>query len=209
MSNAIEAITELANRNAHILEPFRQYLAEYFEYVAEEKGIYSTPLFIRPLIGLKLDVDGGKRTLAVRPGWKKAVRHATENDPGIPGEFQPKIITLELVPELRLKLAPESRIAIQGRIWANQTANAGNLRTICEAADSLLRNPLARFGQQADRCVCCRRALTDLTSRTRGIGPECVKWFSFFENDNPITRKYRTEYRDIFADFEITADVSA
>lgn len=205
MNNPMEVITELAKQNQHILEPFRQYLAEYFEYVAEEKGVHEKQLFIRPLIGLKLDVDGG-RTLAVRPGWKKAQR--TGLGPDIPGEFIPQEITLELLGQLRLKLAPDNPIKVMGSIPINGDVNARNLKTMCEVAHSLLRNPMARFGQQADRCVCCHRELTDLTSRTRGIGPECVKWFSFFKNDHPIALKYTDQYRDVFAPFENSADVS-
>ena len=154
-------------------------------------------------------MNGGKNILAVRPGWKKAKRSSTDEDPGVPGEFQPQDITLELVRELRLALAPGGVIKIAGRVWANEDANARNLKTVCETADSLLRNPLATFGQQADRCVCCHKLLTDLKSRTRGIGPECIKWFSFFDTDNPITRKYRAEYRDIYAAFEISAEATA
>jgi hypothetical protein len=207
MGTAFETIKELVNRQAHILEPFRQYLSEYFEFVADEKGINEQPIFKRPLIGLKLDVNGGRPTLAVRPGWKKAKKYPTDENPGIPGEFQPQEITLELVKELKLILSPGEAIKVLGRVYVNQDTNKRNLKAICETADSLLRNPLATFGQQADRCVCCHRSLTDLISRTRGIGPECIKWFSFFDKDNHITRKYRAEYRDLFAPFEISADV--
>ena len=59
-----------------------------------------------------------------------------------------------------------------GTVYIDEKKNARNLKTMCETADSLLKNPSATFGQQADRCVCCHRWLTDLTSRTRGIGPE-------------------------------------
>ena len=207
MDKAFEAVTALANRQEHVLEPFRQYLAEYFEFVAGEKDIGKEPLFARPLIGLKLDVDGGKQTLAVRPGWRKAKRHPTDYSLDVPGDFQPQEITLELVQDLKLTLAPGG-VKVTGKVRADEDDNARNLKTICVTADSLLRNPLAAFGQQADRCVCCHRKLTDLISRTRGIGPECVKWFSFFDKDNPITRKYRAEYRDVFAPFEVSAEAT-
>jgi hypothetical protein len=58
-------------------------------------------------------------------------------------------------------------------------------------------DPADVFGRQADKCCCCGRALTDVVSRTRGIGPECVRMFGSFaefaERPDAVT-KYRQQY---------------
>lgn len=46
-------------------------------------------------------------------------------------------------------------------------------------------------GRKEDRCICCRKALTDPVSRARWVGPECTKHFQGvceFEDDGTQTR---------------------
>jgi hypothetical protein len=43
------------------------------------------------------------------------------------------------------------------------------------------------FSRQADKCCCCGKALTDVVSRTRGIGPERIRMFG-------AVAKYRQRY---------------
>lgn len=203
MGDAFDEIASMATGRADVLEPFRQYAADYIKFVAGEKEVTGGPPFARPLIGLKLDLPGGQ-TLAVRPGWTKS-RRPTAGHPGVPGEFRLEVVTLVLVRELRLRLAPGRPPAFVGRVWLDPDRNRPSLEAICATADSFLRNPLATFGTQADRCACCRRPLTDLTSRTR-VGPECVRWYRFFERDHPVARRYQARYRDIDAPFDSSAD---
>jgi hypothetical protein len=48
---------------------------------------------------------------------------------------------------------------------------ATRLRAILDTAHDLLMDPAEVFSRQADKCCCCGKALTDVVSRTRGIGP--------------------------------------
>jgi hypothetical protein len=58
----------------------------------------------------------------------------------------------------------------------------------------LLMNPWALFSEQADRC-CCHKELTDIESRSRGIGPECIRLFTSFRCRPPTAvDKYRQKY---------------
>ena len=57
-------------------------------------------------------------------------------------------------------------------------------------------DPMGVFSRQADRCCRCSKPLTDVVSRTRGIGPECIRLFRCFDLDAPptVVDKYRRKY---------------
>jgi hypothetical protein len=74
---------------------------------------------------------------------------------------------------------------------------ATRLRTILDTAHDLLMDPADVFSRQADKCCCCGKALTDVVSRTRGIGPECIRMFGSFTEfaEQPdAVAKYRQQY---------------
>jgi hypothetical protein len=74
---------------------------------------------------------------------------------------------------------------------------AARLRTILDTAHDLLMDPADVFSRQADKCCCCGKALTEVVSRTRGIGPECIRMFGSFTEfaERPdAVAKYRRKY---------------
>jgi hypothetical protein len=177
-------------QEVHVLEPFRQYMSEYFEYVADKKQLDQGRLERCPLIGLSFDLDTGCR-LAVRAGWKKATHR---NDGSISfGVWNPQIVTIELVksgPPLKNRLSP-GEIRVE-RCSANAAQNEVKVSLLLDIADRFLRNPIDTVakGHQANACCVCGKPLTDYVSRTRGIGPECIKWFTFFEQESAVAKQY-------------------
>ena len=45
--------------------------------------------------------------------------------------------------------------------------------------------PWQIFGRSKDRCCCCRKPLVDETSRSRGIGPECLRHAALCFGESP------------------------
>jgi hypothetical protein len=198
---------EMVNSKANILVPFREYMAEYFAFVLEEREESpATEYSQRPLIGLRLELEGLKR-LAIRPDWSPPIKRRRYDDRGqfqgwniiTPGSIDPNIITVELLTPgkaLSLKL-DRTAVKLAGKVFVNQDLNRDNLKLITDAAHALLTNPFARFAQQEEHCCCCGKSLSDVVSRTRGIGPECIKYFRFFDTAPVSVQKYRQQFRSI------------
>jgi hypothetical protein len=61
----------------------------------------------------------------------------------------------------------------------------------------LLGDPTRLFSEQSERCCCCHKALSDPVSRTRGIGPECIRYFqTFLLKPPPRVEEYRHHARE-------------
>ncbi len=107
-------------------------------------------------------------------------------------------MTLELLGPGKLLTVTltEGKLPRSGSVFVDMGKNVVNLNTILSTAHDLLMKPMMVFGRQADRCCCCSKVLTDVVSRTRGIGPECIRLFRCFSVDTPPTAvdKYRQQY---------------
>lgn len=174
-----------------VLEPFRDYLGEYLRWMEDErqKATPSDGYETRPLIGLKLELAGDEK-LAIRPLWKRpAIRrisHAPYVEMYEPGRINPQVITLELLgPGKLFDLTLKPGEIRRGRAYYDMDTNRKFVKTITDAARSLLLDPMATFAGQSEHCCKCGKALTDLTSRTRGIGPECIRYFRWFAEVPP------------------------
>ena len=51
---------------------------------------------------------------------------------------------------------------------------------VVNTARRMVADPWGVFRGTAGKCCRCRRRLTDIISRTRGIGPECIQRFAHF-----------------------------
>lgn len=49
----------------------------------------------------------------------------------------------------------------------------------CRIIRDFVQDPLAVLGRNSDNCGICGRCLTDGASRSRGIGPECIRLIDF------------------------------
>ncbi len=72
---------------------------------------------------------------------------------------------------------PHPRKSAEGRAWlAEHWARVRAARTsmIAEVEADLIR-AASRYASTSSRCVRCGRALVDVESRARGVGPECLR----------------------------------
>ena len=202
-----QAWGERVQSHADTLEPFREFVGEFFGFVAANDPPPDGGYTRRPQFGIRLDV-GDSLDLAVRPKWSPPHKRYdyTQDRNAVeivkPGEIDPEVIDLELLPEgrspvLALRLGPD-QVKNIGRVFYDHDKNSRHLRIVVDTAHRLLMDPKTVFSQagQSGRCVCCRRVLTDAVSRTRGIGPECIRWFGSFLDSKPSdsVEKYRQQY---------------
>lgn len=202
-----QAWGEQVQSHIDTLEPFREFVAEFFTFVVANKPEPEGGYIQRPPFGIRLDVGDGMY-LAIRPRWNRPHKRHT-HVAGIsavevvkPGEIDPEVIDLELLPEgkkpvLALRLVNTQAKNIGSVLW-DMDKNIRHLRIIVDTAHRLLMDPATVFSEagQIGRCICCRRVLTDATSRTRGIGPECIQWFGAFLDARPSDNVeiYRRQY---------------
>jgi hypothetical protein len=74
---------------------------------------------------------------------------------------------------------------------------ARRLRLVVDTIHAFLMTPEQVFARQADHCCCCGKILTDIVSKTRGIGPECLRYFCSFTDwaQKPDSvERYRQKY---------------
>ncbi len=195
---------------SHLLEPLQEYLQWHWNeaeqiHVAEHpelKGGYER----RPTIGLRLQLEGGK-TLAIRPGYAKPWTGWTLEETARgeaksyhPGKLLNNVTTLELLgPGHLFTIMLKEGQPAKRTGWIYDLDSAwDNLRLVFRTAHDLLTDPMHLFSKQADKCCCCNKALTEVESRCRGIGPECIRKFATFQSDKPPSAvdKYRIKYRE-------------
>ncbi len=156
---------ERVGQEAELFEPLRSWMEDYFGLAS-----FGETYTRRPTLGLRV-YAGHDLYLAVRPGWNP-----------VKNVIFPATTILELIPEGKkplLTLCCCSLVKLRGSIFKSSDLNEQNLWTMKTIVKKLLLSPEKTIADsaQSGRCVCCRRALTDVISRTRGIGPECVKWY--------------------------------
>jgi hypothetical protein len=154
------------------LEPFRALLEGWFllEDLAhrEERRAagYEEGYRRRPAIGLYLPGNGF--TLAVRPIYHKAKK-----------TIEPASMTVEIVgpPNIgSIHLAPGHARWRSIRVSSVEEV----FEAVVDTARRMVADPWRVFMGSAGKCCRCRRRLSDIISRTRGIGPECIQRFVYF-----------------------------
>lgn len=186
-------VKELCERQSHVLGPLQENMQDYFQWRVQEDG---KEYWRRPQIGLKLDLADGK-VLAIRPGWQPSSHERGQDD--ISGVVIYEKVHLELLAPgklLSLRLEP-GNIYLCGNVFLDMNTNKAHLQDILKAAHHLLTAPWETFSSQADRCCCCHKGLSDIVSRTRGIGPECIRWFKWFDMPPASLKHYQEKYRSI------------
>lgn len=150
----------------------------------------------RPLIGLRLAVDD-RKSLTCKPGWTPAKwRHLDGGHVREPGRLHLDRVLVELVtPGLKLKLTiTEDGVRLGGfSCRGDGHLLLDDIKLVGRTFHRLIADPMATFAAQSDNCCCCGKALTDITSRLRGIGPECIRYFAHAERTTKaVRRKFRT-----------------
>jgi hypothetical protein len=172
--------------NAGLIEVFRAGLQPLFEHMqvkAKEGLVPGQTLRRRPNVGLRLIADGCPLAkLIVLPYWSSRRKHldcsrlavellteeTRRTNTGDAAKKWQKQITLAVSPEK----------AAAGLIRPSAEADAGR---VVETMASFLRDHKAVLARSRDNCAICGRGLSDELSRSRGIGPECIRVAPYFE----------------------------
>jgi hypothetical protein len=177
---AIRAASDriLAN-NDPVLQAFREKAAIMFRAILEGA---EEPFKRRPPVSLRLICQGEPPAkLVVPPGWNSVAK--TVNLDWAPCELFQE--TRDVVRDICVRRFGKQ---VSFSIGAERPSRVGAIYRTAEAdvgrAIEVMRDFLgdhgAVFARSHDHCSCCGRALIDELSRSRGIGPECIKKIPYF-----------------------------
>lgn len=164
--------------NRPILEAFRARLAALFDAMRADTA---EPFARRPNISLRLIVAGD-------PPAKLIVLPNVRHDAG-GGYLVPARQTVELMEQKNLTVQGQDAAQLRRKLTVPldpDSENPPRLGTIYRSAPDdarriiatirdYLEQPAATLARGSDHCCICGRGLSDELSRSRGIGPECVR----------------------------------
>jgi hypothetical protein len=180
------------------LDAFLEYVQCFFidalHTICQEKGWREPGYFHRPPLGLRLECDNDM-TLAVRPAWRKPKALPGHREGW--GAVRTEVVEVEVLKRgvvLSVRLT-EGRPPRARTVTRDDVDRRRALDALRDKTHDLLVDPWALFSEQADNCSCCGRAITDIVSKTRGIGPECIRLFAAFKIAPPTKVEiYRQAY---------------
>jgi len=168
------------------LERFYDMAVNYFRCKCLDK----TNLERRPPVALCLrDPD---HVFTVKPGFKHPRKRLVDGSVTIVeyGQMEFETVYIDCVsitempsqsgrPVLKHTKACKLRLDESGQLsqhgtWYYRYAPIAVHEFVNVVSDFILF-PWQIFGRSKDNCCCCRKPLTDDTSRSRGIGPECLR----------------------------------
>jgi hypothetical protein len=174
-----------------------EFLSGHFQAQESLRGRPDGGYGRRPLIGLRLAVDD-KKSLTCKPGWTPAKWRCTDSPAVLtePGRLHLDRVHVELVtPAVKLKMTiTEDGVRLGGYSFrGDRPVLLDDIKCVGWTFHRLIADPMAMFAAQSDNCSCCGKALSDITSRLRGIGPECIKYFAHAERTaKAVRRKFRS-----------------
>ena len=185
-----EVPADVLGRNAPArpeLEKLHDMAASYFRCKCPDE----TALERRPPVALGLRGPG--HVFTAKPGFRKPrKRLGVDGSVAIVeyGRLDTESVYIDCVgviemppqdgrPVLRHQKACNLRLDAAGQLsqsgtWYYRYAPAA-VREFLRVAETFTTSPWQVFARSVDNCCCCGRALTDGTSRSRGVGPECLR----------------------------------
>jgi hypothetical protein len=198
---AHEYIKQRLADEADLLEQFRGQLSYFFADLENDKG--GPPYVRRPLISLRLIADGAPAAkLITAPLWNRArkslnvetvkIEFLVQERAEIDGQAAHK-------PNCRLKVGGDAngwdciRVSTTGHV---------DIERVLGTIRDFINDHHAVLARSHDACCICGRSLTDGLSRSRGVGPECIrnsfKWF-LGDGDGKLVRPEESAERPEFA----------
>jgi len=160
----------------------------------------------RPPIGVRLEI--GDRYLTAVPGFTHPRKRWNNGEISIlsPGELHLDEVYVEVL--IQQKDLKGKSVMLSANInedgiklcqWRQDpAATKMYIAVMIDTFKDLLDDPYKVFAQNSDHCSCCGKTLTDAISMTRGIGPECIRYFGHLEE---TIREIKEKYRDLDADW--------
>jgi hypothetical protein len=163
---------DLLAKNAELLERFRAEMETLFRALEGDKTTHSR----KPQIGLRLIADGepaGK--VIIMPVWSR-YRKVLDCSQVTYRMLEERDVETDKGPgkkwSERIKISPSRG---QLKVVAIDNGDVDDVRRILSTLRSFLDDRRAVLARCHDRCAMCNRRLTDELSRSRGIGPECIR----------------------------------
>jgi hypothetical protein len=166
---------ELLRAHGGVLRRLRETAVLFFTQAANGKQYQR-----RPNLSITLPCDGDPPAkLVIRPAWSSKswiLDVATLQAELVVERIVVDNLTRPTV-EVSLRLMAEDKFSCRpcSITWAKECCDR-----LAATAAAFLDDPFAAFAKSANICCICRRKLTDEVSRSRGIGPECLKHATFF-----------------------------
>jgi hypothetical protein len=164
-------------------EDLRGMAATLFTARLAESG--DSPLTRRPPWSMRLPVLGEPPAhLVCRPRFTSPRKRT-----GQPGQMHPEEVEVELMVS-RARLRSDGKETAGWELRAllspgKATYSGGSVRFGAEgierasaAVSAFVTDPVQAMALSANHCCLCGRALTDERSRSRGVGPECVRFLN-------------------------------
>jgi hypothetical protein len=169
------ATNEFLAQNEGLFESFRERLTALFEAMREDKE----PFTRRPNISLRLIASGSPLAkLITLPhmrhdatgGYLVPARHAIELMEQKPIQAQGKDAV-----QFQKKMDFENVVGKPRRVNYIYKSALDDAHRVIATIRDFLDDSRAVLARGCDHCCICGRGLTDELSRSRGIGPECIK----------------------------------
>lgn len=122
----------------------------------------------RPQLGLRIERPNGF-VVTAKPGWSGSLKEVKWNCTQIELLQDRKMLSM-IIGEDQARLT---------RYFRNDWKT--HLEIVYSALFKLVVDPNSLLSEHYDRCMCCGKKLTDISSRLRGIGPECIKYVGDIE----------------------------
>ena len=186
----------LVQSRCKVLVASGEFLAAHFAAQEKVRGIPENGYFHRPLIGLRLELPSGE-VLTCRPGWRRSYGEKA-------GQLLLDRVDLELLgPSKLLSLCiHENGVKLRGNVFKDMSKNEAHFRLVYKTLYDMLADPMKTFAQQQDHCCCCGKSLTDIISRLRGIGPECIRYFGSVQS-TAATVRLKHQYHSLDAEWKV------
>jgi hypothetical protein len=209
-SQMIRAAAENAiAADATTLQAFRLKASRFFRALLKEpQGLFKR----RPHVSLKLICEGEPPAkLIVHPTWYR--HNNTVNLSLVQCELLQECLrqvngvqARKFDRQLELRLDPTDSVGLP---MISRTAPQDVNRAIAVMREFLDDHCIV-FARSHDNCCCCGKGLTDELSRSRGIGPECIKkinWCAFGQKDwNQLIVRDAIEAQAIYPPSDVEAD---
>jgi hypothetical protein len=165
--------------NAAILQAFRERTATLFRAMLKDA---QQPFKRRPPVSLRLICEGDPPAkLIVHPDWDR-YKKAVNPEFACCELLEERFVTVQgqrakkLSERINFRIGDKPQyLNHRPRVGLMHQTGVSDARRAIEVIREFVNDHRVIFARSHDHCCICGKALTDELSRSRGIGPECIK----------------------------------
>jgi hypothetical protein len=162
-------LQDLLDGQAELFEQLRGMVSAFFGTLVDDQ-----PRTRRPIACLRIPSDGtAPGRLIVRPAWSKWSK--TVNTAALEVELvvEDMKVNGQVMPVREIVLSIRPGAVSCRRAFMDRVQKA--VERVTATARDFINDPMGTLAKASDHCCICGHALTDEGSRSRGIGPECLR----------------------------------